>query len=112
MENNENKKDNGFGKGIILIIIGVIALMMTFFDFEIDWHLLSKMWPLLLIIIGVCIMPINKWVRTVIALILLVFGAVMYHQKASDEDGCTKVHNRIEYKINKHSHSDWDDDDD
>lgn len=112
MENNENKKDNGFGKGLTLIIIGVIFTFVTLFDFEIDWHVMAKMWPLLLIIIGVCIMPINKWIRAVIALILLAFGTVMYHQKAGDEDGCTKVNNRVEYRMHKHSYSDWDDDDD
>lgn len=94
MSNNENKKDDGFGKGLTLIIIGVIALLITFFDFEIDWHVLGKMWPVLLIIIGVCIMPINKWIRTVIALILLAVGAVAYHQKAD----VTSVNNKTEYR--------------
>lgn len=94
MSNNGNKKDDGFGKGLTLIIIGVIALLITFFDFEIDWHVLGKMWPVLLIIIGVCIMPINKWIRTVIALILLAVGAVAYHQKAD----VTRVNNKTEYR--------------
>lgn len=112
MSNNENKTNDSFGKGITLIVIGVIALLITFFDFEIDWHVVAKMWPLLLVIIGVCIMPINKWIRTVIALTLLILGAVAYHQKAGNDDGWTKVHNRVEYQIKSHSHYDCDDDDD
>lgn len=111
MNNNENKKDDGFGKGLTLIIIGVIALLITFFDFEIDWHVLSKLWPLLLIIIGVCIMPVNKWIRAAIALTLLLIGAVAYHQKA-ESDGVTKVKNKTEFRIKSHSHFDSDDDDD
>ena len=106
MSNNENKKDDGFGKGLTLIIIGVIALLITFFDFEIDWHVLGKMWPVLLIIIGVCIMPINKWIRTVIALALLVFGAVAYQQKT---DGI-RVGNKTEYRINNRTRVIFDDD--
>lgn len=78
MDNNENKKNDGFGKGIILIVIGIFALMLTFFEIDIDWDIMADLWPLLLIIIGVCIMPINKWIKTVIALILLAFGCVMY----------------------------------
>ena len=111
MSNNENKTNDSFGKGITLIVIGVIALLITFFDFEIDWHVVAKMWPLLLVIIGVCIMPINKWIRTVIALTLLILGAVAYHQKAGSDEGWTKVKNRVEYKIKSHSNFDFDDDD-
>ena len=111
MSNNENKTNDSFSKGIILIVIGVIALLITFFDFEINWHVMVKMWPILLIIIGVCIMPINKWIRTVIALVLLVLGAVAYHQKAEGDEGWTKVHNRIEYKSHTHTYYDCDDDD-
>ena len=111
MENNTKRTNDGFGKGIILIIIGVVALLITFFDFEVDWDVMLKLWPLLLIIIGVCIMPIDKWIRTVIALVLLSLGAVAYLQKANG-DGCTKVINKTEYKIKSHSRVVFDDDDD
>ncbi len=111
MDNNENKKDKGFGQGITLIIIGVIFTLVTMFDFDLDWHLLAKMWPLLLIIIGVCIMPINKWIRLAITLALMAFGIVMYQQKAGD----TSFIDKIEIKTNSNNkrviiHEDFDDD--
>jgi len=81
MSNNENKTSDGFGKGLTLIIIGAIALLVTFFDYEINWHVMSQLWPLLLIIIGVCIMPINRWLRTCIALVLLLLGCWAYQNK-------------------------------
>ena len=85
MSNKEQNKNDGFGSGLTLIILGVIALMVTFFDFEIDWHMMAKLWPLLLIIIGVCIMPINRWIRTVLALLLLALGFVAYQNKINDD---------------------------
>lgn len=106
MDNKENKKDKGFSQGITLIVIGVIFTLITVFDFEVDWHALSKLWPLLLIIIGVCIMPINKWIRTVIALALLVFGAVAYQQKTEG----VRVGNKTEYRINNRTRVIFDDD--
>ena len=93
MSNNENKTNNdNFGRGITLIVIGVIALLITFFDIEIDWHVVGKMWPMILIIIGVCLMPINRWIRTALALLLLIIGYAAYQQKAD----VTKVINRTE----------------
>ena len=85
MSNNENNRNDGFGMGLTLIVIGVIALFVTFFDFTIDWHMMVKLWPILLIIIGVCVMPINKWIRTVVVLVLLALGFVAYQNKANDE---------------------------
>ena len=93
MNNNENKTNNdNFGRGITLIVIGVIALLITFFDIEIDWHVVGKMWPMILIIIGVCLMPINRWIRTALALMLLIIGYAAYQQKAD----VTRVINRTE----------------
>lgn len=93
MSNNENKTNNdNFGRGITLIVIGVIALLITFFDIEIDWHVVGKMWPMILIIIGVCLMPINRWIRTALALMLLIIGYAAYQQKAD----VTRVINRTE----------------
>lgn len=108
MSNNENKKNDGFGRGIILIIIGIIALMVTFFNFEIDWRMMTKLWPLLLIIIGVCIMPINRWIRTVIALVLLALGFVAYQSKLDRDNN---IIDKIEI-ISTFSGDDYDDDDD
>ena len=93
MSNNDNKTNNdNFGRGITLIVIGVIALLITFFGIEIDWHVVGKMWPMILIIIGVCLMPINRWIRTALALMLLIIGYAAYQQKAD----VTRVINRTE----------------
>ena len=111
MNDKENKKDNGFAQGITLIIIGVIFTLISVFDYEINWHVLGKMWPVLLIIIGVCIMPINKWIRTVIAILLLAFGAVIYHQRTEDYGCDTKVRRTNECIVEPRSHGDCDYDD-
>lgn len=93
MNNNENKTHDNFGRGITLIIIGVFALLITFFDFKVDWHIIGDLWPMILIIIGVCIMPINRWIRTVIALVLLAVGFIAYQSRVCDT---TKVINETE----------------
>ena len=40
-EDSKNK-DNGLVSGIILIAIGVIALLVTFFDLEIVWSEIAE----------------------------------------------------------------------
>lgn len=90
MSNNENK-NVGFGNGMVLIVIGVLALCVTFFDIDLDWDVLIDLWPILLIIIGICIMPINKWVKTALALSLLALGIMAYQNRIEGDKTVNKV---------------------
>ena len=105
MSNNENNKNVGFGNGMVLIVIGVIALCVTFFDIDLDWDILLDLWPILLIIIGICIMPINKWVKTALALSLLALGIMAYQNRIHGD----KVINKVEI-ISSFSGDDEDED--
>lgn len=102
---NNNDKNVGFGNGLILIVIGVIALCVTFFDIDLDWDILLDLWPIILIIIGICIMPINKWIKTALALSLVTLGILAYQNRVNEED---KAVNKVEIIS---SYLDDDDDD-
>lgn len=104
MSNNENK-NVGFGNGMVLIVIGVLALCVTFFDIDLDWDVLIDLWPILLIIIGICIMPINKWIKTALALSLLALGIMAYQNRVEGD----KTVNKVEI-ISSFSGDDEDDD--
>ncbi len=75
----ENNKDNGLISGIILITIGVIALLVTFFDLEIVWSELAKFWPVFLIIFGISILPLNKLFKSICVIILILASGVLYY---------------------------------
>jgi len=102
MANSKTKTNDGFATGMILIIIGVIALCAIFFDFHIIWSQMLKLWPLLLIIIGVTVIPINRWIRTGIVVILLIVGLIGYHSMTKNH--YEKTNTRMEIFDN----DDWD----
>jgi hypothetical protein len=81
---SDNDKNVGFGNGLVLIVIGVIALCVTFFEIDLDWDILLDLWPILLIIIGICIMPINKWIKTALALSLVTLGILAYQNRVEE----------------------------
>ena len=106
MSNNENNKNVGFGNGMVLIVIGVLALCVTFFDIDLDWDILLDLWPILLIIIGICIMPINKWIKTALALSLVTLGIMAYQNRVEEDKDVNKVE-----VISSYFNDDDDDDD-
>ena len=65
MNNDEKKKNDGFANGVTLIVIGV------------------------------CIMPINRWVKMAVILFLVAVGLVAYNHKT---EHVTKVINKMEMR--------------
>ncbi len=78
MANSKTKSGDGFATGMMLIIIGVFAMCVIFFDIHIVWQNVIRLWPLLLIIIGVCVLPINRWIRTGIVAVVVLGGVIGY----------------------------------
>lgn len=78
MEDDKNKRDDGLIGGIILIAIGIIALLVTFFDFKIVWEELAKFWPVFIIIFGVSLLPLNKVLKSVCVIVIIIISSLIY----------------------------------
>ena len=91
-DNNKNKKDDGLIGGIILIAIGIIALMVTFFDLKIDWEELAKFWPVFIIIFGISLLPINKLLKSVSVIVIILISCLIY---CNQVNGNEKFSNEI-----------------
>lgn len=86
MDNNKNKKDDGLIGGIILIAIGIIALMVTFFDFKIVWEELAKFWPVFIIIFGVSLLPLNKVLKSVCVILIIIISCLIYSNEVNGNE--------------------------
>lgn len=81
----DNNKDNGLINGIVLITIGVIALMVTVFDFTIEWGELAKLWPVFIIIFGLSILPINKIIKSILVVITILSSCILYYNAVNED---------------------------
>lgn len=69
--------------GIIILFIGVIALLAAFNVFEFRWTLVWRMWPMLLILIGVMILPVKDWLKAILLVLTLCGSVLLYHYEAT-----------------------------
>lgn len=74
----EKSKDNGIVTGILLIVAGVIALLVTLFDIEIDWTEAAKLWPMLLVVFGIYLLPLNKILKSILVVIMILLSCLLY----------------------------------
>lgn len=100
-KNTEKKDDNGIVSGIILIVIGLIALMVTFFDVDIVWSELAKLWPVFIIIFGISILPFNKLLKSVLVIICILISFLLYCNGVKEENDFTWDDARSDVAINE-----------
>ncbi len=84
--NKDTNKDTSLITGLLLIAIGIIALFVTFFDIELVWSEIGKLWPVLLVIIGVSKIPFNKVLKSILLIIIIIASCIVYYERTKDDD--------------------------
>lgn len=81
---NEKKNDSGMVSGIVLIFIGIIALLVTFFDLELIWSEIWNLWPVFLIILGISVLPFGKMIKSIAVIITVLASCMIYYNNVKD----------------------------
>ncbi len=63
--------------GIILILIGVLFILQNLNVIDFEWVRLWRLWPVLLVLWGVSILPANNWIKSGLLVIVLA-GTVFF----------------------------------
>src|SRR5210317_857070 len=62
--------------GIILILIGVLFILQNLNVVDFEWVRLWRLWPVLLVLWGVSILPANNWIKS--GLLVVVLAGTVY----------------------------------
>lgn len=62
--------------GVILVFVGVLFLLQNFDVINFAWASLWRLWPVVLILWGVSIIPTNNWIKT--GLTVIILGLTVY----------------------------------
>lgn len=61
--------------GFILVLIGVLFILKNLDIIYFSWYSLWKLWPLVLVMIGVTILPVKDGIKVALAIIVLIAAA-------------------------------------
>lgn len=93
--------------GIIILFVGVIALLASLDVISFSWRVVFRLWPMLFILLGVAILPINDYLKSGLLVVLLGVGCLLYHNEVKKHpvsSVCSRFMNHIK--------TDWWSDDD
>lgn len=63
--------------GIILILIGVLFILQNLNVIDFEWVRLWRLWPVLLVLWGISILPANNWIKSGLLVVVLA-GSVYF----------------------------------
>jgi uncharacterized protein YxeA len=61
--------------GLILVLIGVLFILKNLDIIYFSWYSLWRLWPLLLVLIGITILPVKDGIKVVLTIIVLIAAA-------------------------------------
>ncbi|HZK08726.1 MAG TPA: DUF5668 domain-containing protein [Bacteroidales bacterium] len=73
--------------GIILISIGLLFVLRNFGYIHFGWYSLRQLWPVILVLLGISLLPINGTVRVVLAFVVVGFSIWFLAGKDSQQYG-------------------------
>ena len=71
-------KSRNWFMGVLFIAIGVVALLATLGVIDFSWRMAWKLWPMLLVIIGIVMLPVKDWLKTVLVVAALAVSVMLY----------------------------------
>lgn len=63
--------------GLVLVLIGVLFILKNVGVIYFTWYSLWKLWPVVLVLIGVAILPIKEVFKVILTIIVLVVAAII-----------------------------------
>jgi hypothetical protein len=69
--------------GVLLVLIGVLFILKNTGVLFFSWHTFWNLWPLILILWGISLIPVKDWIKAVLSLatIIIAFIAVQQYGK-------------------------------
>lgn len=71
--------------GIVILAVGVLSLLASIDVIDFSWRVAWRLWPMLLIYVGIAILPFKDWLKALLLVVALAFGIWLYQNEARKE---------------------------
>lgn len=81
--------------GILLIALGVLFILKNFGIIFFSWRLFLSLWPLIIVIIGITLLPLKEWLKLLISILLIVVVFAIVILTGKSDESCWHWHKKI-----------------
>jgi hypothetical protein len=85
--------------GIVLIMIGILFILKNAGIVFVSWHMVWSLWPVLIILWGISVIPVNGWIKLVASLLVVIAGFLLVQRDPGSDN--------FSWRFDRHN--DWND---
>jgi len=85
--------------GIVLIMIGILFILKNAGIVFVSWHMVWSLWPVLIILWGISVIPVNGWIKLVASLLIVIAGFLLVQRDPGSDN--------FSWRFDRHN--DWND---
>lgn len=63
--------------GLLLVFIGALFILKNFGVIYFNWHSVFRLWPFIIVFIGISILPVKDWIRIALAVAAIGLAVIM-----------------------------------
>jgi len=71
--------------GIVLIMIGILFILKNAGIVFVSWHMMWSLWPVLIILWGISVIPVNGWIKLAASLLVVVAGFLLLQRDTTTD---------------------------
>lgn len=84
--------------GVMLVIIGVLFILKNTGAIYFNWHTVWNLWPVVLILWGISILPVKDWIKLVSSLAIVLISFVAIQQFADNSSRFRILNDKHDYQ--------------
>lgn len=71
--------------GILLVLIGVLFILKNTGAISFNWHTMWNLWPVILILWGISVIPIKDWIKAVLSIATIIITFIVVQQFGNND---------------------------
>jgi hypothetical protein len=72
--------------GVVLVLIGILFILKNTGVLYFNWHTIWNLWPVLLILWGISIIPVKDWIKAVLSIITVIITFAVVQQYGNNDN--------------------------
>jgi hypothetical protein len=72
--------------GVLLVFVGVLFILKNTGVLFFSWHTFWNLWPVILILWGVSLIPIKDWIKAVLSIATIIIAFIVVQQYGKNDD--------------------------
>lgn len=72
--------------GVLLVLIGVLFILKNTGVLVFSWHTFWNLWPVILILWGVSLIPIKDWIKVVLSLVTIIIAFIAVQRYGNNDN--------------------------